>query len=168
MNTEIYSQIANEEPIEKIGNIHRYKAGWIVWDEKFMSFKGPFDTYPLVEEYNEVEKKFYNKSRPKSIQQWVEEKIEEKLANKHLASKGYVQAAITERITGKQTVSYVEDDKKEAMNLSEKIKWAVVEEACLRSGLNHFIQETSKTLGRSSASIKAKIFRMLQQSYQKV
>jgi hypothetical protein len=53
----------------------------------------------------------------------------------------------------------------EKTNRKKKNKWTVDEEKILKNNFNKFLSDRACQLERSNASIKAKLFRLLQQSY---
>jgi hypothetical protein len=101
-----------------------------------------------------------------SIENWIEELIEKKIQQKCLASKGFVKSCIMEekhkgnKETGQHYCHCHNNNTREV--------WSETDTQLLKMCMNALVQECSKKLQRSKASVRAKMFRILQKNYQEV
>ena len=105
------------------------------------------------------------------IEDFVKTEMEKAIKNHNFASKAWVKEQL--QIYNRPEIK----NKEYTINYSVQCnapsgkfytKWSEDETTHLKNTLNIFLKQTADFYGRSPAGVKAKLFRLLQESYQKI
>ena len=106
------------------------------------------------------------------IEQFIQNEIEKTIENKHLAGKAWVNQQLSNTLRNireeYKNDMYAANYSIQTNTFSSNSRWSEKDTEELKKQINLFFQEMGEFLNRSPAGVKAKMFRILQESYKKV
>lgn len=163
MKKDIYYEIAFHDPLWQWGRLAMYRNGFVLFEENHINF----EFFP----HQKGEHKM-----PKSIEKWIGELVAEKtdkaIKNANLASKAFVKSCImhSKSMPQSQPIDLSNLAREYLYNNQKPLNgnWSDNECEILKKRMNEFIATTAKDHNRTPGSIKAKMHRIFQKSYQEV